>query len=56
MPTPSGPVVTFIWLFILRPKRKVTLRNSLLLRPGAFSTPLFHFLYLHIRKIFSMKT
>ena len=35
---------------------KVTLRNSLLLRPGAFSTPLFHFLYLHIRKIFSMKT
>ena len=31
-------MVTFIWLFILRPKRKVTLRNSLLLRPGAFTS------------------
>ncbi len=34
---------------------KLTLQNSLLLRPGVFTTPLFHF-YLHIRKIFSMKT
>ncbi|EGB86175.1 hypothetical protein HMPREF9542_04404, partial [Escherichia coli MS 117-3] len=35
---------------------KVTLQNNLLLRPGAFTTPLFHFSSLHIRKIFSMNT
>ncbi|EFJ65724.1 hypothetical protein HMPREF9547_03078, partial [Escherichia coli MS 175-1] len=35
---------------------KVNHRNNPLLRPGAFTTPLFHFSSLHIRKIFSMKT
>ena len=38
------------------PKRKVNHRNNLLLRHGVFTTPLFHFSSLHIRKIFSMKT
>nr|MDN1656498.1 toxin of the YeeV-YeeU toxin-antitoxin system [Escherichia coli] len=32
---------------------KLTLQNSLLLRPGVFTTPLSHFSSLHIRKIFS---
>ncbi len=36
--------------------KKVNHRNNLLLRPGAFTTPLFHFSSLHIRKTFSMKT
>ncbi len=35
---------------------KVTLQNNLLFWPGVFTTPLFHFSSLHIRKIFSMKT
>src|SRR5699024_1889567 len=35
---------------------KVNHRNNRLFRPGAFTTPLFHFSSLHIRKIFSMKT
>ncbi|OWS82654.1 toxin of the YeeV-YeeU toxin-antitoxin system, partial [Escherichia coli] len=35
---------------------KVNHQNNLLLRPGVFTTPLSHFLSLHIRKIFIMKT
>ncbi len=36
--------------------KKLTLQNSLLLRPWCFHHATFPFLYLHIRKIFSMKT
>ena len=55
--TLGSPVVTFIWLFIRRPKRKKH-QNNLLISPARFfTTPLSRFLSsLHIRKIFSMKT